>query len=99
MRRICRFKPCTRVTRKTVGVSWTILHFLVVVPSMGTPPAMVRMACSVSGLLTVTTYSFSCLFPARRILFTTSPSLVRNIRPWESLSSRPMGKMRSEWLT
>ena len=39
------------------------------------------MKSGVMGLSTVTMYSFSWLLPARRILFTMSPSLVRKMRP------------------
>ena len=99
MRRIWRLSPCTSTILKVVAPSCTILHFLVTTPSMGTPLAMPLITSGVRGLLTVTTYSFSWLLPARRILFTISPSLVKKISPCESLSSRPIGKMRLVWFT
>jgi hypothetical protein len=46
---------------------------------------------SVTGLLTVTMYSFSCIFPERIILLTISPLFVSNNSPSESLSRRPTG--------
>src|SRR5438128_1959438 len=47
------------------------------------------------GRSTVTTYSRSWPNSARRMRLTMSPSLVSRIKPEESLSRRPMGKMRS----
>ena len=48
----------------------------------------------VTGLCTVTIYSFSCWFRARRILLTISPSLVKKMSPSLALSKRPIGKIR-----
>src|SRR5690348_6418560 len=60
---------------------------------------MPRRKASVTGLFTATRYSFSSLFSARRIALTMSPLLVSRIRPSESLSRRPIGKMRCSWPT
>ena len=68
-------------------------HLLVVL--IGTPAARPARKAGVSGRSTATMYSFSCSFPARKILLTISPSFVRKIRPSDGLSSRPMGKIRS----
>ena len=51
----------------------------------------VEKKSSVIDLSTETKYSFSWLFPARKILFTISPSLVKKIKPSEGLSKRPIG--------
>ena len=59
MRRIWRFSPCTSVMRNTKGASRFTLHFLVTAPRMGTPAPMPRINSSVTGLSTVTRYSFS----------------------------------------
>jgi len=66
---------------------------------MGTPFAMAVITLWVKGLFTVTTYSFWWLFPARKILFTISPLLVKNMSPCDSLSKRPIGKIRLLWFT
>src|SRR5690554_4450980 len=60
---------------------------------------MPRRKASVTGLLTATRYSFSSAFSARRMALTMSPLLVSRIRPSESLSRRPIGKIRSWWST
>ncbi len=62
-----------------------------------TPPASILSARSVIGRFTATMYSFSCSFSERRISLTMSPLLVSRISPSESLSKRPIGKMRSRW--
>ena len=46
-------------------------------------------------LSTSTKYSFSLLFLERKILLTTEPSFVKRIKPSESLSSLPIGKILS----
>ena len=71
----------------------------VTVSRIGTPSAICLRKSSVMTLLTVTTYSFSWPPAARSMRLTISPSLVMSSSPSESLSSRPMGNMRSGWPT
>ena len=54
------------------------------------------MKSSLIGRSTETMYSFSCSFSARKISFTISPSFVSKIKPSESLSKRPILKIRNE---
>src|SRR5690606_36999184 len=91
--RIWRLSPWVKIIRKTYLLICSTLHFLVTVSRIGIPLLIRFTKRSVIGLFTVTIYSFSWLFLARRILFTISPSLVIRIRPSLSLSNLPIGKI------
>jgi hypothetical protein len=90
--RICLLSPCVRMMRKRLSPSCFTKHGLVTCFNILTPLRMAVMNSWSIFLSVVTMYSFSCPLPARRILFTISPSLVRKINPSESLSSLPIGK-------
>ena len=94
MRRICRFKPCCKIIRNFLLPSCFTTQGKVVVPKMGTPADINAQKSAANSLSTSTTYSLSCRFPARNILFTISPSSVSINKPSESLSKRPTGNIR-----
>lgn len=93
IRLICLLSPWVRKIVNLFSPCCFTVHFFVCTPKIFIPFRILNKKSCVIALSVLTVYSFSWPLPARRILFTISPSLVRKISPSESLSNLPIGNI------